>query len=144
MTLRALCRGRRLVIAIGVLLTATTAACRRPHVEGTVAVDTILKSWGEAGFDTKPVVNIEPDLWSAGACSRGPVAGLDVLICEYASDEAANVGEKKMLSDWEEASIPTGAVVRSSKTLLAIADLNKADKNGRQIARLAKLFREQH
>ena len=86
------------------------------------------------------VVNIEPDQWSAGACSRGPVMGLDVLMCEYASDEAANVGQLKMLGDWEEEAIATGALLRTSRTVLAIADRAKADRSGRTIARLAKLF----
>ncbi|MEO5769016.1 MAG: hypothetical protein ABIS92_11760 [Polyangia bacterium] len=121
-------------------LSATALGCRRPHVEGTVSVESILKKWDQGGFDTKAVVNIEGDLWSAGACSRGPVGGLDVLICEYSSDEAAGVGEKKMLADWDEEGIPTGAVTRNTKTVLAIADRNKADRSGRTVARLGKLF----
>lgn len=131
------------VLVICLLLAMTGLACRRPRVDGTVNADPVLKSWSEAGFDTKGVVSIEPDAWSAGACSRGLLAGLDVLICEYSSDEAAKVGEKKISGDWEEESIPTGALVRTSNTLLAIADRNKADRPGRTITRLAKLFRDQ-
>ncbi len=117
--------------------------CRRPHVDGTVSVDTILKAWGVDGFDTKTVVNIEADAWMAGACSRGMVAGLDVLLCEYTSDETLAAGEEKMMADWADESLATGAVVRTSRTLLAIADRDKADVGGRTISRLAKTFRAQ-
>lgn len=133
----------RHVVMVMLFLSTSALGCRRSRVEGTVNVDSILNVWNDAGFDTEKVVNIEPDVWSAGACSRGPVAGLEVLICEYSSDDAARVGEKKMMSDWEEESVPTGAVVRTSRTLLAIADRNKADPSGRTIVRLAKLFTEQ-
>ena len=125
---------------LAALLALPMVSCRRPHVDGTVSVDSVLKKWSEGGFESNPVVNIEPDQWSAGACSRGPVAGLDVLICEYASDAAAKVGEIKMLNDWDEEGIPTGAVVRSSNTLFAVADRSRADRSGRTIVRLARLF----
>jgi len=134
---------RNLVVLVMLFLSTSVLGCRRPRVEGTVNVDSILKVWNAAGFDTEKVVNVEPDAWSAGACSRGPVAGLELLICEYSSDDATLVGEKKMMSDWEEESVPTGAVVRTSRTLLAIADRNKADPSGGTIVRLAKLFTEQ-
>jgi hypothetical protein len=126
-------------------LTATFSfGCGRPHVRGTIAVDTVLGAWTGEGFNTQGVVNIEPDNWSAGACSRGTVTGIDVLICEYATDEALAVGEKKIMSDWAEESVATGAVLHASRTTLAIADRNKADPNGRVIARLIKTFRAQH
>jgi hypothetical protein len=118
--------------------------CRRPHVEGTVAVDTVLRAWTDQGFDSKTVESIEPDGWDAGACARGVVADLDVLLCEYATDEALSTGEQKIMRDWQEESVATGAAVRTSRTLLAIADRNNADPNGRTIARLIHTFRAQH
>jgi hypothetical protein len=138
--LRRLSRRRAAALLLSACLAATALGCRRPHVEGTVSVESILKKWDQGGFDTKAVVNIESAPWSAGACSRGPVGGLDVLICEYSSDEAAAVGEKKMLADWDEETIATGAVTRNTKTVLAIADRTKADRSGRTIARLGSLF----
>lgn len=131
------------VLSLALVVTASAAGCRRPHVEGALAVDTVLRAWSEKGFDGKAVENVEPDLWSAGACSRGAVGGLDVLLCEYATDEALGVGEKKVFSDWEEEGVATGAVALKSKTLLAITDRAKADPNGRTIALLTKSFREQ-
>jgi hypothetical protein len=129
---------------LAVLAVVAGAGCRgRPHVDGTVAVDTILKAWAAEGFVTNTVVNIEPNPWSAGACARGMVSGLDVLLCEYASDETFSAGEKKMMSDWQAESVATGAAVRTSRTLLAIADRTSADPSGKTIARLIKSFRDQ-
>jgi hypothetical protein len=138
-------QGRRSFRRYLVLLTAALGVgCGRPHVKGTVAVETVLKAWTAEGFDTKGVVNLDPDNWSAGACSRGTVSGVDVLMCEYATDEALAVGEKKIMTDWAEESVGTGAAVHVSRTILAIADRNKTDPSGRTIARLIKTFRAQH
>lgn len=115
-------------------------SCGRAHVKGTVAVDSILKAWQADGFDTEAVMSLEPDVWSAGACSRGLVSGLEVLLCEFAADESLAAGEEKIMSDWGAESVPTGAVVRTSRTILAISDRTKADPQGRTLARLAKVF----
>lgn len=123
------------------------AGCkRRPHVNGTVATETVTKAWTADGFDTTSVVNVEADGWSAGACYQGAVSGLDVLICEFESDEALGLGEQKISSGWDDESVPTGALVRTtqpSRTLLAVADRSKSDPNGRTMARLAKSFQAQ-
>ncbi len=132
--------GLWLVLVVGL---CGAAACGRPHVKGTVAVETVLKAWTAEGFSTDTLVNVEPDDWSAGACSRGTMSGLEILLCEYATDEALAAGEAKITRDWTQQSVPTGATVRSARTLLAIADRDKADPNGRTIARLLKTFRDQ-
>ena len=132
-----------IVFSLAALIATIVFGCKRPHVEGTVAVDSVLAAWGAAGFDTKAVTNLEPDAWMAGACSRGLVVGLDVLLCEYPGDDTLATGEQKIMSDWEEESIATAAVVRTSRTLLAVADRNKADPNGRTVAQLVKIFRDQ-
>jgi hypothetical protein len=119
---------------------------RRPHVEGTVAAESVTKAWTADGFDTTSVVNVEAEGWSAGACSQGTVSGLDVLICEFDTDGALGTGSQKISAGWEEESVPTGALVRTtqpSRTVLAIADRTKSDPNGRTIARLAKTFQAQ-
>lgn len=126
------------------LLCLAAVGCGRPHVKGTVAVDTILKSWQADGFDTASVLNIDPDTWSAGACSRGTITALDVLICEYSSDEALSAGEARIMTDWTASSIPTGVAIRTARTILALADPNQTDPSGRTIARLLKTFRELH
>lgn len=133
-----------LPLALAALVVAGSGCRKRSHVDGTVAVDTILAAWTAEGFATAAVANVEPDPWSAGACSRGSVAGLDVLLCEYANDETMRAGEQKVMSDWQRESVPTGAAAQTSRTLLAIADRTAADPSGKTIARLVKSFRDQH
>lgn len=128
------------------LVVGGTGCKRRPHVEGTVAAETITKAWTADGLDTANVASIEADPWAAGACYQGTVSGLDVLICEYGSDEALAQGEQRINATWDDESVPTAAVARTSqpsRTILAIADRNKADPNGRTIARLIKTFQAQ-
>jgi hypothetical protein len=129
---------------VAVAVSMGGAGCRRPHVKGTVAVETILKAWQDEGFDAKTVENVDAEPWSAGACSHGTITGLDVLLCEYETDEGLAGGETKIMSEWQAESVGTGATVRSSRTLLAIADRNAVDPSGRNIARLIKSFRNQH
>ena len=127
-----------------VLVPLWGGGCGRPHVKGTLAVDQVLKAWTSDGFDGQSVVNVDPDPWSAGACSSGAAAihGLDILICEYGDDMAILAGQKKITSDWTEQSVDTGAAVQVSRTILAITDRSKADPDGRTIARLIKAFRD--
>ena len=95
-----------------------------------------------ASFETY-VVNVEADPWAAGACYQGTVSGLDVLICEYENDESLGSGTQKIAAGWDEESVPTGALVRTtqpSRTILAVADRTKSDPSSRTIARLTTTF----
>lgn len=130
-----------LLVALG-----GTGCKRRPHVEGTVATETITKAWTADGFDTANVANVDGDAWAAGACYQGTVSGLDVLVCEYGSDEALAQGEQRLNATWDDESVPTAVLARTtqpSRTIVAIADRNKADPNGRTINRLIKTFQAQ-
>jgi hypothetical protein len=140
-------RTRDLVIALAMAAAVGGMACkRRPHVEGTVATETITKAWTIDGFDTTAVVNVEAEPWSAGACYQGLVSGVDVLVCEYSSDEALALGEQRINAIWDDESVATAAVARTSqpsRTILAVADRAHADPNGRTLSRLIKIFQQQ-
>lgn len=129
------------VVVMAAFCALLAGGCRRKHIDGTVAVDAVLSAWGAKGFTTTEIKSIEPDAWSAGACSRGPLAELDVLMCEYAADETLVVGDGKIVKDWEQDGVATGVVVRNGRTLLAIADTKKIDASGRTIMRLIEAFR---
>jgi hypothetical protein len=140
--------GVRSLVATLVLAAAVGGiACkRRPHVEGTVATETITKAWTADGFDSTAVVNVEAEPWSAGACYQGIVSGVDVLVCEYPSDEALAAGEQRINAVWDDESVATAAIVHTaqpSRTILAVADRANADPNGRTLSRLIKLFQAQ-
>lgn len=135
--------GAALLVVIAVTVLGGGGCKRRPHVAGTVAAETVTEAWTAQGFDTVSVVNVDADPWAAGACSQGVVSGLDVLICEYENDESLGSGSQKISAGWDEESVPTGALVRTtqpSRTILAVADRSKSDPSGRTIARLISTF----
>jgi hypothetical protein len=134
----------RIALLLPILTMTVGLGCRRPHVEGTVAVDTILRAWTDQGFDSKTVENVDPEGWDAGACARGSVSGMDVLLCEFANDNALNSGEQKIMRDWQDESVATGVAARTSRTLMAITDRDSVDPDGRTITRLVQIFRAQH
>jgi hypothetical protein len=126
-------------------IVGTATGCRRSHhVEGTVSTDAALQAFTDIGYDTEAVKVVEPEPWSAGACSQGTISGLDVLVCEYATDDALAKGEQKINEDWNTVNVGTGVVVHTARTLMAVADSKNADPSGRAIARLLGAFRELH
>lgn len=137
--------GARAALMLGavlLLIASGVSGCRRrPHVKGTVAVDDVLQTWNEIGFDTASVENVDAAPWSAGACSRGQVANLDVLMCEFASDETLARGEQQIQSELARDQVSTGLVTRTSRTLLAIADKGDVDPSGQTVMKLVQGFR---
>ena len=138
---------RGLVATLALAVAVGGVACkRRPHVEGTVATETITKAWTAEGFDSTAVVNVEAEPWSAGACYQGIVSGVDVLVCEYPTDEALGRGEQQLNTVWDDESVTTAALAHTtqpSRTILAVADRANADPNGRTLNRLIKIFQAQ-
>jgi hypothetical protein len=141
--------------AVGVALLALVVAggackSKRAHVDGTIAVDSVLAEWKLAGLATgaeaESIKEVEPGPWSAGACSQGQVANLEVLLCEYDSDQALGKGEEQINNEWAQATagVTTGVVVRAKRTLLAVTDHAGADKSGQTIVKLLKSFRAQN
>jgi hypothetical protein len=102
----------------------------------------VLEAWQAEGFDIEAVENVKPTPWSAGACSQGPVAGLEVLMCEYAADAELAAGQQQVRQTWNQQNAKTGVVARNSRTLLAITDQNLVDPTGRTIIRLVRMFRD--
>jgi len=146
MSPRRACRNRHFplavaAMAIGAVISAGSCH-RRPHVDGTVAIDSVTHKWTEAGFDTGQLKDIEPTAWGAVSCVQGEVASLDVLICEYPDGSAMAQGEDKVRARWHPDAIFTGVVTNSRQTSLAISARPNVDKNGRTIAQLVKAFRE--
>jgi hypothetical protein len=123
---------------------ATQAGCRRSHVAGTVSTDAALEAFGGIGYDTQGVKPIAPEAWSAGNCSEGMISGLEVVLCEYQTDEALATGEQKIQDEWNASNVDTGVVSHNGRTLLVVADQKLADPGGRIIVRLVHAFRDLH
>jgi len=130
---------RRAVLALGLLL--PLLACRHSHVSGTASTDAVLDAFRAGGFDVSQMKVVEPDAWMADHCVSGKVSELEVLVCEFKTDEALAGGESEVTRGWDAVNVDTGVVVHNGRTMAAIADRAKRDPNGRVIARLLNAFR---
>jgi hypothetical protein len=128
----------RVLIAAGLLVAAL--GCHRRHVDGTSSVDSVLSSWSAAGTNTDAVKELDGEPWSADACSRGVITGLDVLLCEFQAGDRLAVGERRVRDSWSPETVSTGVVVHNARTMLAIVDHGDADPSGRITARLLSSF----
>ena len=123
------------------LLAVSAAGCRRSHVPGTLSTDVVLTAFQDAKLDVDAMKNADAENWGADVCSSGRIAGLDVVICEYANDEKLAQAEADAVRDWNVTSVDTGVVSRNGRTMLLIADRSKQDPNGRTIARMLAAFK---
>jgi len=126
---------------LGLSLPLAAPACRHSHVSGTTGTDAVLDAFKGAGFDVTQVKVVETDAWTADHCVSGTVADLDVLICEFKTEEALAGGEKEVRHGWDTVNVDTGLVLHNGRTMLAVSDRATRDPNGRVIARLLNAFR---
>ena len=127
------------LLTVGLLL--PLPACRHSHVSGTASTDAVLDAFKASGFDVGQMKVVEPDPWTADHCVSGKVSELQVLVCEFKTDEALAGGESEVRHGWDSVNVDTGVVLHNGRTMLVIADAAKRDPNGRAIARLLNAFR---
>ncbi|HEY4186922.1 MAG TPA: hypothetical protein VGP07_17735 [Polyangia bacterium] len=131
------------VAALGVLTAAagTTLGCRHSHVSGTSSTATVLDAFKDNTFDVDMVKDVSPDGWSADHCVAGPVAGLEILVCEYETEQALAQGEKDVQREWDTVNVDTAVVLHKGRTMLAIADRAKKDLGGKTTVHMLNVFR---
>ena len=124
-------------LALGLLVLA--AACGKkadgPSHLSLKQADAALSS---AGFKAGELKDTDPLRFSAQKCQEGTLEGVDTVLCEYGSGDAAKLG-KNAGEDWV-ATATTGAVLINGLTLIAVADRSRADPNGKVIHRLTQAF----
>ena len=92
--------------------------------------------------------DVKADAWKAAdatklaaqKCEQAQVEGVDAIVCEYGSAEAVTLG-KKAGDDWVGQAV-TGIVLVNGNTVLAIADRNRTDPNGKTIHKLSQAFKK--
>lgn len=96
--------------------------------------DAVLDAWKTGGLALSPFA---PETTPVGSdCARGKVGALDVLVCAYASPDAAKTAEA---AAYRWVGDTTGSAQARGSVLIAVADRAKSDPNGKTINQLMKL-----
>lgn len=94
----------------------------------------VIEGWKKAGITVTPLT---PATVAFGKdCQSGTANNVDVILCQYESEDDAKAAEKPSL-DWVGST--TGASWVQGKVVIAAADRRKADPSGRTINQLMKL-----
>jgi hypothetical protein len=114
--------------------------CRKSHVPGTVSTDAVLDAFKGAGFDVSGMKKAEADTWGADNCVAGVASSLDLVVCEFATEQALVKSEADAQRDWNVVNVETGVVQHNGRTMLLIVDRKNGDRSGRAIAKMLAAF----
>jgi hypothetical protein len=103
-----------------------------PHLK---AVDSALSS---AGFKLDKFSATSGGRFAANTCASGTLDGVEAVICDYGEGVASQTA-KTAAEDWI-ATAETGTVLTRGHTMLALADRQKTDPNGKVIHRATKAY----
>jgi hypothetical protein len=112
------------------------------HASGTPQTIAVLDAWKAADLKPEGFTPVVPPPYVATYCERGAVAGVEVLVCEYADDGALDRGQQQLKDEHERAGVHTGLTVRTKRTLLSLVDRESRDPNGKTINQLVQAFRK--
>lgn len=129
-------------LSLGVLAAGAGSGCRKAHVPGTPSNEAILDAFRDASLNVDAMKSAEADTWGADNCVAGSVSGLDVVVCEFATEQALTKSEGEAIRDWNVVNVDTGVVEHNGRTMLLIVDRSKKDFNGRAIARMLGAFHQ--
>ena len=113
---------------------AGTAAAAAPSAPD---VQPVLDAWKGAGLTVTAFTTADGAPYAGGACQAGQVNGVDAVVCEYGTADAAKAAEDKGRAA---IGLTTGAAISHDKLLLVIADRRKADPEGRTINQATQVF----
>jgi hypothetical protein len=133
-----------LMLALALRLALLTAAgCgKTPQPDSSVRLPQVNDAFLAAGFKLDNFKPIDARRFQAQTCAQGPLDGVDTLVCEYPSPDAAALA-KKASEAWVADSV-TGAVLANGRTLLAVADRAHLDPNGKVIHRITQAYQRTH
>ncbi len=93
----------------------------------------------EAGRTPGPFSAIPAGPFQARSCQAGTLDKIAAVLCEYGSADAAALGQPGA-EGWIGQAV-TGVVLRRDLYLLALADRDLADRNGKTILAISRAFR---
>ena len=106
---------------------------------GKKGLDADIKAFKDAGRDVSEFSSTDPAPMQAKKCKQGTVDQLTVLLCEYASREAAENGLRNAAT-WAGES-PTWLSLKRDKIVFVAADRTESDPHGKNLTALTKVFR---
>ena len=109
------------------------SGCGKSGVEGELA------AFRDTGHTVAQFADTDASVFGAKKCQTGAVDQLPVLLCEYASSDAAALSQPSA-ERWG-GEVGTVVVLRRGSVLFAVADRSHQDPNGKTISALAKVFR---
>lgn len=123
----------RSLIPIALCISAFLVGCGKKGVEAE------LQTFKDAGRNVSAFTDTNAAALGAQRCQTGTLDGVQTLLCEFGSSEAATAGlpaAQLWLGDAH-----SGLVLRRDLVILALADRNEADPSGQSMSSLIKIFR---
>lgn len=97
----------------------------------------VIEAWKMAGLSPGGFAAIDSgDL--DGSCRAGAVSGINVILCDYDSEEAAHASREAGL---EKVGDATGASIAAGSSLLIVSDPQNIDPSGKRINKIIQAFR---
>jgi hypothetical protein len=124
--------------AIPLVFALAVAACSGKSQPGTAGLEQVNESFNAAGLKLDPFVPTDAGRFSATRCLSGRIEGVDAILCEYGSAEAAQLG-KKSGELWIGEAV-TGTALLRDRTMLVLADRSRADPNGKSILKISQAY----
>ena len=109
------------------------------HSDEVVRLSTVMSAFDSQGWKSSEHLRpIDPARFSAQKCVGGLIDGVDAVVCELGSAEAAQLA-KKGGEAWVATAV-TGVALVNGSTMLALADRSRTDPLGKSIHAVTKTY----
>jgi hypothetical protein len=112
------------------------------HVEGTPHTNKIIHGLKSAGLRPEGFTNADPSRYGASFCENGRVNDIETLVCEFPDGNSLARGKQLVTDEWGRAGVATGVTAQKGETLMAIADREHRDPNGKTINQIVSAFKK--
>lgn len=132
---------RQLLLIVGALATASlTGACSKSEPANLTTASGVIAAWDDADLEMGTFAPADDVKVAGGECQQGTVDALDVIVCEYSSEDAAKRAQKAGL---RQVGAATGLALASGPLLLVVTDREGVDPSGKTINNVTRVFRGQ-
>jgi len=112
------------------------------HVDGTPHTNKIIHGLKSAGLRPEGFTNADPARYGASFCENGRVNDIETLVCEFPDGNSLARGKQLLTDEWGRAGVATGVTAQKGETLMAIADREHRDPNGKTINQIVSAFKK--